>query len=77
MSDEKIKTEELKDEEMNKATGGSFVFVDPTKKPKKCANPACNAYLPYNYPNKFCSKCMKDKSDTDVPTGRPRPLDLT
>ena len=77
MSDEKIKTEELKDEEMNKAAGGNFVFVDPTKKPKKCATPGCNVELPYDYPSRYCSKCMKDKLGLDTPIGRRGPLDLT
>ena len=77
MADEKIKAEELKDEEMDKATGGNFVFVDPTKKPKKCATPGCSVELPHDYPGQFCSKCMKDNFGTNTPIGRSAPVDLT
>ena len=74
MANEKIKTEELEDEDMNKASGGNYTFVDPSKKPKKCANPLCSAELPYGYPGKYCKKCLTDAGeDNTTPIGRPAP----
>ena len=59
MSDEKkIKAEELSDEQLNEAAGGSApTSGDPTKKPKKCANPNCDTMLPYDYPDTYCNNC--------------------
>ncbi len=71
MSDEKkIKTDELSDEQMDKVTGGVTTYGDPAKKPRKCANPTCNTYLPYNYPSNLCKKCLESAAeDSPVPSG--------
>ena len=77
MADDKIKKEELKDEELNKAAGGAYVYIDPSKQPKVCANPQCNTALPYGYTGKYCKKCIKDFGDSDAsPIGRPAPVEL-
>ena len=57
--EQKIKAEELSDEQMNEASGGGSTAGDPTKKPKKCANPNCQTMLPYNYPSDLCQKCRE------------------
>ena len=57
-NEKKIKAEELSDEQLNEATGGSAPTAgDPSKKSRKCANPNCDTMLPYDYPDKYCSKC--------------------
>lgn len=64
MSDEiKIKTEELPDEQMNKASGGGPLVGDPSKLPRKCANPNCNVILPYDYPDALCKNCQAAASE--------------
>jgi len=57
-NEKKIKAEELSDEQMNEAAGGSAPTAgDPSKKPRKCANPNCDTMLFYDYPDKYCNKC--------------------
>ena len=60
MSDEKkIKAEELSDEQLNEAAGGSAPAFD--KEAKRCSK--CGEKLPYNYPGFLCTKCRGSDSD--------------
>ena len=57
-NEEKVKSEELSDEQLNEASGGSAPTAgDPSKKPRKCANPNCNKILPAGYTGDLCIKC--------------------
>jgi hypothetical protein len=60
-NEEKIKPEELSDEQLNEASGGSAPTAgDPSKKSRKCANPNCNKILPAGYIDDLCIKCKND-----------------
>ena len=57
-NEKKIKAEELSDEQMNEAAGGSSPTAgDPSNKPRKCANPDCNRILAASYIGDLCIKC--------------------
>ncbi len=57
-NEKKIKAEELSDEQMNEAAGGSAPTAgDPSKKSRKCANPNCDTILPADYIGDLCIKC--------------------
>ncbi len=57
-NEEKIKSEELSDEQLNEASGGSAPTAgDPSKKSRKCANPNCKMILPAGYIGDLCIKC--------------------
>ena len=58
-NEKKIKAEELSDEQLNEAAGGSAPALD--KKEKRCSN--CGEKLPYNYPGSLCKKCKESASD--------------
>ncbi len=61
-NEKKIKAEELSDEQMNEATGGSAPTAgDPSKKTRKCANPNCDRILPASYIGDLCTKCKTAK----------------
>ena len=57
-NEKKIKPEELSDEQLNEAAGGSSPTAgDPSKKSRKCANPNCDKILPAGYIGDLCIKC--------------------
>ena len=57
-NEKKIKAEELSDEQISEAAGGSAPTAgDPSKKSRKCANPNCNKILPAGYIGDLCIKC--------------------
>ena len=57
-NEKKIKAEELSDEQLNEATGGSAPTAgDPSKKSRKCANSNCDRILPAGYIGDLCIKC--------------------
>ena len=59
-NEEKIKSEELSDEQLNEASGGSGPTAgDPSKTSRKCANPNCNTILPCGYSDDYCEKCKE------------------
>ena len=62
-NEKKIKAEELSDEQLNEAAGGSAPALD--KEEKRCSN--CGKKLPYNYPGSLCKKCLEASDDTDAP----------
>ena len=59
-NEEKLKSEELSDEQLNEAAGGSAPVLD--KEEKRCNN--CGKRLPYNYPGDLCTKCKRADLDT-------------
>ena len=67
VSDEKkIKAEELSDEKLNEAAGGSSPAFG--KEEKRCYK--CGDKLPYNYPGGICKKCLESSSgSTAEPAG--------
>ena len=58
--EQKLSTEELTDEQANKAAGG---IGEPgwTSKSKKCATPGCKNTMPYNWPDTLCPTCRNAK----------------
>ena len=81
MPDEKkIKTEELSDEQMDQVTGGGCYTaptIDPRKKTRRCANPNCNATLPFDYQHTYCKKCLLTFGEgTPKSFSPPKPIDL-
>ncbi len=64
MKDEKkINAEELSDEQLNEAAGGSAPALG--KEGKRCNN--CGKKLPYNYPGSLCKNCLESSDGTDAP----------
>ncbi|MBR6050365.1 MAG: hypothetical protein IKP68_04070 [Clostridia bacterium] len=62
-NEKKLKAEELSDEQLNEAAGGSAPTAgDPAKKLKKCANPNCSNTLPYDDPSDLCPNCKGSSS---------------
>ncbi len=57
-NEEKLKSEELSDEQLNEASGGSAPALD--KEEKRCNK--CGDKLPYNYPGLLCKKCRGSAS---------------
>ena len=58
-NEKKIKAEELSDEQLNEAAGGSAPALD--KEGKKCIN--CGEKLPYYYPGSLCKNCRGSASN--------------
>lgn len=58
-NEKKIKAEELSDEQLNEAVGGSAPALD--KDEKRCHK--CGDKLPYNYLGYLCKKCRGSASD--------------
>lgn len=57
-NEEKIKSEELSDEQLNEAAGGSTSALDKEKRCNKCGEK-----LPDNYLGFLCKKCRGSASD--------------
>ena len=58
-NEKKIKAEELSDEQLNEASGGSALALD--KEEKRCNK--CGEKLPDNYLGFLCKKCKGSASD--------------
>ncbi len=58
-NEEKIKSEELSDEQLNEAAGGIASALD--KEEKRCSK--CGEKLPDNYRGFLCKKCKGSASD--------------
>ena len=58
-NEKKIKAEELSDEQLNEAAGGSAPALN--KEGKRCSN--CGEKLPFNYPGSLCKKCKESASN--------------
>ena len=58
-NEEKLKSEELSDEQLNEASGGSAPAFG--KEAKRCSK--CGEKLPFNYPGDLCVKCRGSDSD--------------
>ncbi len=66
-NEKKIKAEELSDEQMNEAAGGSSPTAgDPSNKPRKCANPNCSRILPAGYIGDLCIKCKAGQASFHI-----------
>ena len=61
--EQKLSSEELTDEQANKAAGG---IGEPgwTSQSKKCANPGCKNTMPWNWGDSLCPTCRQAKNLT-------------